>query len=514
MRLIHLFVAALVLVGSVGAEDTEGEEGGWRHMQKKEEPDVQVAAESFCTDGNCDKDGDGGTPITLQDYGSISDLDRVLFLIGDTGAPSDQKRAVELWGGENAPSNVLFAQRLECGIRAWAYMGCSVELASIFKDHPDYDWLVWLPFFDASVRPSKLGEVLGDTSSSPSTDMVFLARGIHDNHHVIIHHYSGDFEMKFPDVTSGFALSRALVLGMGEALAENRKYEFNIDPAHELAKWLLQVGPLKVALTHTDTFCPHSPPNPEYCAIVGSSPPAYLQEPIENLLDPSQLLIAVKTHPGNANTRVPVIKRTWQKDHPNGTFYFSSESDPEIPTIVTEGVPNTEGGHCGKMQYIIDYFQKHYGDKAWLFIADDDTMLSVRRLRATLAHYDPTGNEPLVIGERYGYGHNIPTIHMGYHYPTLGGGAALSRGAVKAIVDSGRRCGSVDTPDDMYLGMTLTSERIPLVAHPGFHQEPPRTYTPAVLHRSPAISFHRFFGPMIPDPDAVYREFAMADPVH
>ena len=134
-----------------------------------------------------------------------------------------------------------------------------------------------------------------------------------------------------------------------------------------------------------------------------------------------------------------------------------------MDTVVS---PQTERGHCAKLYFILDDFLSKTEYK-WLFVADDDTIFSAYRLhRITgkvrkftfffvqrqdfsriLACYD--SDEPVAIGERYGYGLNTG---RGYPYLTGGGGMLLSRGAVKVWKSAGCRCPQDDAPDDMQLG--------------------------------------------------------------
>lgn len=55
----------------------------------------------------------------------------------------------------------------------------------------------------------------------------------------------------------------------------------------------------------------------------------------------------------------------------------------------------------------------------WLVIADDDTLLSVRRLHRLLNCLPSAGR--VVLGERYGFGFDWDGV-SGYDYPTGGAG--------------------------------------------------------------------------------------------
>ena len=65
---------------------------------------------------------------------------------------------------------------------------------------------------------------------------------------------------------------------------------------------------------------------------------------------------------------------------------------------------------------------------SWYLIADDDTGIRMSRLLRLLSLYDPV--EPLMLGERYGFGLGLP---YGYGYITGGGGMVLSRAGLLAI---------------------------------------------------------------------------------
>ena len=66
----------------------------------------------------------------------------------------------------------------------------------------------------------------------------------------------------------------------------------------------------------------------------------------------------------------------------------------------------------------------------WLLIADDDTLLSFRRLVRLLSCYDSKAD--VAVGERYGYGLDS---NYGYDYITGGGGMAFSQSLVRKLAD-------------------------------------------------------------------------------
>ncbi|KHJ74998.1 hypothetical protein OESDEN_25386 [Oesophagostomum dentatum] len=201
-------------------------------------------------------------------------------------------------------------------------------------------------------------------------------------------------------------------------------------------------------------------------------------------------MFAVKTYHGNHDTRVPVIKRTWGASLSSIQF-FSDVANESIPTV-DSGVSNTNRGHCAKTFAILKHFvgvlDKNDGKFAWLFIADDDTLLSTPRLLQLLSCYE--NNKEVIVGERYGYGFSH-SGHSGYDYPTGGSGMAFSPPAAKAIVSS-CDCPEADSPDDMIIGICARRLGIAILHNAAFHQARPIDYPEQYLRRIPAISFHKF----------------------
>lgn len=194
---------------------------------------------------------------------------------------------------------------------------------------------------------------------------------------------------------------------------------------------------------------------------------------------------------------LPVVKATWEKDA-GFLEYYSDVTDASIPTI-SLGVPNTERGHCGKTFAILRRFLSKAVPKTdWLLIVDDDTLMSLPRLRQLLRCYDP--KEAVILGERYGY----RLVQNGYSYITGGGGMVLSRVAVSRLVSSGCSCYSDDAPDDMVLGRCFTSLGVPITHSPLFHQARPDDYSETLISLQQAISFHKHWNM---DPVAVYKQW-------
>ncbi|XP_029700164.1 beta 3-glucosyltransferase a isoform X2 [Takifugu rubripes] len=256
-------------------------------------------------------------------------------------------------------------------------------------------------------------------------------------------------------------------------------------------------GPTLTAVPELCSEEEDSPQALERCATTLSRELPACGDPVKK----EDLFVAVKTCKKFHSERVPVIKKTWEKD---ALFleYYSDHADPSIPTTDI-GVPNTERGHCGKTFAILQRFLSGSAPKTrWLVVVDDDTLISLPRLRALLSCYDPS--EPVCLGERYGYG----LSQGGYSYITGGGGMVFSREAVARLLDSGCRCYSNDAPDDMVLGMCLNALGLPVTHSPLFHQARPEDYARDFLAHQVPISFHKHWNI---DPVAVFNKWLKDD---
>ena len=69
------------------------------------------------------------------------------------------------------------------------------------------------------------------------------------------------------------------------------------------------------------------------------------------------------------------------------TVYFSNLPQPRTKTLFG----------CNKTLAILKYFLAKYPEQAWLVLVDDDTILSVARLRTMLACYRDI-EEPIILG--------------------------------------------------------------------------------------------------------------------
>ncbi|XP_029375387.1 beta-1,3-glucosyltransferase isoform X2 [Echeneis naucrates] len=321
----------------------------------------------------------------------------------------------------------------------------------------------------------------------------FLGKRIHDNEASIIHHYAFSEDppsFGYPDPAAGWALSATLLHRLAERIRhEHLKSDFTIDLSHEIALYIWEEGN-GPALTAV----------PEFCTEPGDNCVTTFKTYLPNCgapLPKEDVFVAVKTCQKFHSDRVPVVKATWEKDA-GYVEYYSDVTDASIPTI-SLGVANTERGHCGKTFGILHRFLSDAVPKAdWLLIVDDDTLISLPRLRRLLRCYDP--KEAVTLGERYGY--NL--VQNGYSYTTGGGGMVLSKVAVSKLLSSGCRCYSDDAPDDMVLGRCFTSLGVPITHNPLFHQARPDDYSETLLSMQQAISFHKHWNI---DPVAVYKHW-------
>ncbi|XP_074917750.1 beta-1,3-glucosyltransferase isoform X4 [Chelonoidis abingdonii] len=323
----------------------------------------------------------------------------------------------------------------------------------------------------------------------------FLGKALYDEESTIIHHYAfaeNPTVFKFPDFAAGWALSIPLVNKLANRLkSEPLKSDFTIDLKHEIALYIWKKG-----------NGPHLTPVPEFCTDdLNSYKAVHCATMFSNFLpvcgDPvkkEDIFVAVKTCRKFHRDRIPIVKQTWEGEAAL-VEYYSDYAETSIPTIDL-GVPNTERGHCGKTFAILERFLNHSSSKTpWLVIVDDDTLISIFRLRKLLSCYDP--NEPVFLGERYGYGLGTG----GYSYITGGGGMVFSREAIQKLLASKCQCYSNDAPDDMVLGMCFSGLGIPITHCPLFHQARPMDYPKDYLAHQIPISFHKHWNV---DPVKVY----------
>ncbi|XP_062872861.1 beta 3-glucosyltransferase a [Trichomycterus rosablanca] len=330
----------------------------------------------------------------------------------------------------------------------------------------------------------------------------FLGKPLQDDESTIIHHYAfaeNPSEFKYPDFSAGWALSTPLINRLAIRFQQQPlKSDFTIDLKHEVALYIWDEGkgPRLTAVPELCTL-PEPSPRAQRCATTVNTHSPLCGEPVKK----ENIFVAVKTCKKFHTERVPVVKKTWEKQASH-LEYYSDHADPSIPTIDL-GVPNTERGHCGKTFAILSrYVSSAVPRTDWLLIVDDDTLISLPRLQSLLSCYDPA--EPLCLGERYGYG----LSQGGYSYITGGGGMVFSREAVLRLLASGCKCYSDDAPDDMVVGMCLNALRIPVTHSPLFHQARPEDYARDLLAHQTPVSFHKHWNI---DPVAVFDKWLNSD---
>ncbi|XP_056230820.1 beta 3-glucosyltransferase a isoform X1 [Seriola aureovittata] len=396
---------------------------------------------------------------------------------------------------ENPPT-VLLLHNLSDNEGDWSILPLLPYLSYSFGKNSS--WIVFLEE-ETNVKMTKLVQVLAKFDKSKEW---FLGKPLHDEESTIIHHYAfaeNPSVFEYPDFAAAWALSIPLVVRLANKVRdEPLKSDFTIDLKHEVALYIWDNGK-GPHLTAVPELCtePEDSPQAQPCATTLSSEPPLCGEPVNN----EDIFVAVKTCRKFHSERVPVIKKTWEKD---ALFleYYSDHADPSIPTI-NLGVPNTERGHCGKTFAILQRFlSSTVPNTRWLLVVDDDTLISLPRLRVLLSCYDPS--EPVCLGERYGYG----LSQGGYSYITGGGGMVFSREAVVQLLDSGCKCYSNDAPDDMVLGMCLNALGLPVTHSPLFHQARPEDYARDFLAHQVPISFHKHWNI---DPIAVFNKWLKDD---
>ncbi|KAL9866457.1 beta-1,3-glucosyltransferase isoform 4-T4 [Geothlypis trichas] len=396
------------------------------------------------------------------------------------------KQAVDL--GKELPT-VLLIHQIDRHEGAWTILPLMTDFSVTYGRNSS-----WIFFCeeDTRIQVVKLVETLRRFDKSKEW---FLGKALYDEESTIIHHYAfaeNPTVFKFPDFAAGWALSIPLVNKLAKKLkSEPLKSDFTIDLKHEIALYIWQKGE-----------GPHLTPVPEFCTDdVNSYKVDHCATTFINFLplcgepvNKEDVFVAVKTCRKFHGDRIPVVKQTWEREAAL-IEYYSDYADISIPTIDL-GIPNTDRGHCGKTFAILERFLNHTSPGTpWLVVVDDDTLISILRLRKLLSCYDP--NEPVFLGERYGYGLGTG----GYSYITGGGGMVFSRTAVQKLLASKCRCYSMDAPDDMVLGMCFSGLGIPITHSPLFHQARPMDYPKDYLSHQIPVSFHKHWNI---DPVKVY----------
>ncbi|XP_076002020.1 beta 3-glucosyltransferase a isoform X2 [Genypterus blacodes] len=395
-----------------------------------------------------------------------------------------------------APPVVLLLHSLSDNEGGWSILPLLPHLSSSFGKNSS--WIVFLEE-ETNVEMTKLLRVLARFDRHKEW---FLGKPLQDEESTIIHHYAfaeNPSIFKYPDFAAAWALSTPLVARLANKVRnEPLKSDFTIDLKHEVALYIWENGK-GPHLTAVPELCtePEDSARAQHCVTTVSTEPPLCGEPVNT----EDIFVAVKTCRKFHSERVPVIKKTWEKD---ALFieYYSDHADPSIPTVDL-GIPNTERGHCGKTFAILKRFLSDAVPQTkWLLVVDDDTLISLPRLKVLLSCYDPF--EPVCLGERYGYG----LSQGGYSYITGGGGMVFSREAVLRLLNSGCKCYSNDAPDDMVLGMCLNALGLPVTHSPLFHQARPEDYARDFLAHQVPISFHKHWNI---DPIAVFNKWLKED---
>uniref|UniRef100_A0A8C3CZC7 Beta-1,3-glucosyltransferase n=1 Tax=Cairina moschata TaxID=8855 RepID=A0A8C3CZC7_CAIMO len=425
------------------------------------------------------------------------ELKEIVFVIQSQSNSFHSKRAEDLKRdilkqaadlGKELP-RVLLIHEIDRHEGAWTILPLMRDFSIAYGRNSS-----WIFFCeeDTRIQVVKLLETLGRFDASKEW---FLGKALYDEESTIIHHYAfaeNPTVFKFPDFAAGWALSIPLVNKLAIKLkSEPLKSDFTIDLKHEIALYIWQKGD-GPHLTPVPEFCTDDVNSykVDQCATTFSNFLPLCKEPVKK----EDVFVAVKTCRKFHGDRIPVVKQTWEREAAL-IEYYSDYADSSIPTIDL-GVPNTERGHCGKTFAILERFLNHSSPRTpWLVIVDDDTLISIFRLRQLLSCYDP--NEAVFLGERYGYGLGTG----GYSYITGGGGMVFSRAAVQKLLASKCRCYSMDAPDDMVLGMCFSGLGIPITHSPLFHQARPMDYPKDYLSHQIPISFHKHWNI---DPVKVY----------
>ncbi|XP_018610548.2 beta-1,3-glucosyltransferase isoform X2 [Scleropages formosus] len=399
------------------------------------------------------------------------------------------RQAVEL---KVNPPTVLLLHSLNHNEGDWSIFPV---LPLLFEAHgKTSSWFVFLEE-ETNVR---VGQLRCTLSRFDAGKEWFLGKPLQDKEATIIHHYAfanDPSSFSYPDFAAAWVLSKPLIQRLASKVKEEPpKSDFTIDLKHEIALYIWEDGQ-GPSLTAVPDLCTdlETSLRARSCITTLSTHMPHCGDPVRK----EDIFVAVKTCQKFHMERIPVVKKTWEKDAAL-LEYYSDYADPSIPTIDL-GVPNTERGHCGKTFAILKRFARDVVTQAdWLLIVDDDTLISLPRLRTLLRCYNP--REPVALGERYGYGLG----QGGYSYITGGGGMVFSRMAVSKLLASSCRCYSDNAPDDMVLGMCLNALGIPVTHSPLFHQARPSDYPKDLLVHQTPVSFHKHWNI---DPVKVYYEW-------
>ena len=149
-----------------------------------------------------------------------------------------------------------------------------------------------------------------------------------------------------------------------------------------------------VNLTHVKEFCLGMDESVS-CATISND---FVLEGEHDIAPVSldDVAVGIKTCSKFHDTRLNNLIQNWGYSAKHITYY-SDRADDTIPTVDI-GVPNTETGHCAKLEAILRRLATDYPDKSWYLIADDDTKMDLEALTRVLGQYGP--DEPIILGER------------------------------------------------------------------------------------------------------------------
>lgn len=451
------------------------------------------AASPVIADADKEEVGPGDTDIT--------------YLIRSENVGHDLKLAAELKAtlvaAGAAPQAVQDLGAITKRWKKYEHLGNKNPLGAPF--HIDYwtvlPWLVKLPLdgvrfvvvLDSSTKVdvrslrATLQELGADTAAP-----LFVGHGLKESKGTVIHEYDSSYV--WPHHKSGYAFNAKLIeLLQAHAKTTPLPVDTNIDSHWQLNKYVAENA--KTKLVSDKRFCAAKG---DGCATWPSPKGVYRAD---NGLKPADVIIGVKSCKMFHKDRLGTIAATWGKDSPIELVYLSdaAEDAPESPVPTVDltkewgEVVNQKKGHCAKMDAILKHFEKHYADRKWFVVADDDTLFNTAELFAVLNSHDHS--EPIYLGERYGYAHTGRGEGT-YDYVTTGGGMAMSIEALKrrnkCARDGKCDCASPDTYDDMQLGRWMASLSIPAIHEEGFHQAAPSTYTKKTLADQDLLSFHKF----------------------
>ncbi len=451
-------------------------------------------------------------------------LDRVIFVINSQPDPHHASVAQEthdllvsdLQGVSAKTINVIITHNstMVDYQGAWTYLPVIEAVHHAF--HGLFDFLVFLEE-DARVD---LDNLVGTLSEYSPDEESHVGYALKDSDKVIMHYYD-EPDNSYPHPEAGFVLTSALVNLIASKMeylsskdAAYPKY-FSIDSQYELAKAISHLhddtNGTEIRLIQNRRFCIKRSSN---CAVYPHSATCKPSTDEDMIQLSMKTLFAVKTCGKFHHERLPVVQDTWAGAAPN-LIYFSEVEDPDFGTVVLEGVRNTEKGHCGKTEAIIKYFAglEHL---EWLVIADDDTVLGVKKILEQIwcygflreNGYQYNNGKGTILGQRYGY--KVAYGGNGYDYITGGGGMILDRSAAESIVNAGHSkgcsCPSPDFPDDKFLGICSANLGLNLVHSPRFHQCKPEDYHPDLLTdlRGGPVSFHKHY---TTNPRATYDKY-------